>query len=150
MKKLLEEERQEKREQRQKEYLAKSTKIPKKTESVNKQDYANLKQRGKLERILKHLPPDDYYSNSPIKPGFGFLECLINGRRSITSLQINIPESYYCSDRPYFLYTNANGFVDIRTDFRVYEFMQRVFDFKVHSNNEMDQIAAVFRVRGDL
>ncbi|CAG9316725.1 unnamed protein product [Blepharisma stoltei] len=151
MKNLLEQEKQEQREKRHNKYLQRlASKSPRKKESNEDQEIVNARFKAKLERITKHLPPEDYYKNSPIKPGFGFLESLIHGRRNINKLKVNIPESYYAADRAYLLYTDEAGCANCETSFKVYDFMKKVLSHRVQSDNEMDQAAAVFRARGDL
>lgn len=52
----------------------------------------------------------NYYKNLPIKPGFLFLDSLLKAPRvHISTLEINIPDSLYSTDKLYHLATNAQG-----------------------------------------
>lgn len=107
----------------------------------------------KLEKIKYSPGKEDYYDPLPIKPGFLFLDSLMNAPGAdIHELQINLPESYYHTHDTYFLYTDHNGFINCSQQLNIYEFYKTVEcaakQYKAAiSKNSIDPAVIVIRTK---
>lgn len=105
----------------------------------------------KLEKIKYNPGIEDYYDRLPIKPGFLFIDGLMNAPgANITELQMNLPESYYHTNDTYFLYTDQNGYINCSQQVNIYEFYKTVEavskEYKAaNSHNFMETAVVVIR-----
>lgn len=115
-------------------------------ENVLAHRHKKIKEQLKLDPVIK-----DYYKGINIKPGFSFLECLMKApKASIETLEINIPETLYYSDKIYYLHTNSAGRVNCSTNINNYMFKNKIFKYR-HSeeNNIFDSISIILRYSGE-
>lgn len=105
----------------------------------------------KIRDKLNVPGPQQYYESLPIKPGLFFLDSLIKAPRAqISSLELNIPESLYRTDKQYYICTLDSGKLHVTTEMNSYKFL-RLLEAHRKSPNEfelplIDRAAAVMRV----
>ena len=114
---------------------------------VIKQTNMVLHKHQKMLEKITVLQDSAYYSQTPIKPGFMFLDSLIRvPRGDISNLEINIPETLYYTDKIFYLHTQKTGHVGCRNDVFGYTFMKTIESYRNHEEKCVyDKIAGIMR-----
>lgn len=114
------------------------------------ENLVNHKQEKMIQKISVPCPKQ-YYEKLPIKPGFGFFDCLLRvPRGSVTDLKINIPEGIYYKEKIYYIYTSEDGSFSYRNDVFGYKFLRILEQHRLYDEENLSsRIAAIVRATSD-
>ena len=105
----------------------------------------------KTAKLSSNLPDSRYYAPLPIKPGFFFLQSLVQvPKGQLKSLRVNIPETLYHCGSLWYIKTSESGVITCDDSVSCVDFLKMRESEKCSTpRNAFDYIAAIMRRRGE-